>query len=73
MSDMKQMLCFLVVMYCVSCSAPVKEHSGNMHLHHINVAMSEEFIGNGGTVIAFNDGLAGIEESGSLHRSFFFP
>jgi hypothetical protein len=55
----------------MSCRAPVKEDYGNRVLHYINVNLKEEFIGNGGAVIAYKDGMAGIEESGSLPPFFF--
>jgi hypothetical protein len=69
-SDMKQLFYFSAVMYCMSCSAPVKEHSTHTLLHHINIRLNEEFIGNGGAFIAYDDGITGIEESGSMPPFF---
>jgi hypothetical protein len=54
----------------MSCSTPEKKPSANPVLYHTNAGLNEEYIGGGGAIIAYNNGIIGIEESGPLPPFF---
>jgi len=56
----------------LGCTVLVREKAENAQpLSHTTLQLDEEFITQGGMIVAFDDGIVGVEESGSLLPFFF--
>jgi hypothetical protein len=62
---MKKIVFFLLTLCCLSCRSD-KNNVDNPILFHSALHLNNEYIGNGGAIIAYNEGIVGIEEAGSL-------
>ncbi|MDR1258650.1 MAG: TolB-like 6-bladed beta-propeller domain-containing protein [Tannerellaceae bacterium] len=66
---MEKMVLFLLTLCCLSCHSD-KSNTDNQILLHSILHLNNEYIGNGGAIIAYNEGIVGIEEAGSLAPFF---
>jgi hypothetical protein len=66
---MEKIAFFLLTLYCLSCHSE-KSNVDNPILLHSILHLSNEYVGSGGAIIAYNEGIVGIEEAGSLQPFF---
>jgi hypothetical protein len=60
---------FLLALCCFSCHSDKNKGSDRI-LQHSILPLNDEYIGRGGTIIAYNGGIVGIEEAGALAPFF---
>jgi hypothetical protein len=66
---MKKNFCFLLILCCISCHSG-KKNVANKILFHSILQLSDEYVGKGGAIIAYNEGIVGIEEAAPLSPFF---